>query len=75
MKKNKQAATGSDEKDNRHVVCLLDVLDFSYLLYSGVMKQKRRWDLDIYLKYIQKEVNCVIVLCWFLQQSVFNQPC
>jgi hypothetical protein len=35
---------------------------------------KRRWNL--YLKYIQSEITVsFLVLCWFVQQSVFIQPC
>lgn len=56
-----------------HVVCLLDVSDFTTRSTQGEMMRllKRGWDLNVYLKYIQKEVT-VSLSCAGFNNSPFS---
>ena len=42
-------------------------------MHGTQLLQIKRWFSPLFPKYIQSEVT--VSLCWFLQQSVCNQPC
>lgn len=67
---NKLATTISNEQGIRRVACLLCMQHYSYEVYKGNdALLKRRWNLNIYLKYIQSEVTVSLSCAGF-----YNSP-